>query len=268
MKKTLSLILAVMMLLGCMSVTAFAAENDKSGDTTITAKKVTPFSYEIVFPTNVAEITKAGAYMVGQAKVTKVAGATEKTVISYTATTEDFKCEGKSDLPATYHTEEAATNAFPTTAVTVYENKADAASIPTMWVKIADADWTAAADGTYTATVTFNFEAKEAEPVAIVTIADILPDDFPDSQYSSWWTGGCACDLYATGGNLCAAGGYTVSVPVATVLTPTSGDYDYTCTVDGITWKFAMSGDEFCKVNISGAEGEYFEVNGDYNEVN
>ena len=147
-----------------------------SGSTTITATKAEPFSYEIVIPTDVAEITAAGVYQVGQAKVTNVISATDSTVISYTATTTDFKhsTDNSKTMAATYHTEKTAENAFPTDAVTVYENNADAASIPTMWVKIADSDWNAAEAGTYHATVTFNFSAEEVEAPAAVTAADAL----------------------------------------------------------------------------------------------
>ena len=114
-------------------------EEAKTGSTDITATKAAPFTYEIVIPESVTGITAAGVYQVGQAKVENVTGATDNTVISYTATTTDFKLstDESKTMPATYYTEEAATNAFPTTAVTVYENKADAASLPTMWVKIA-----------------------------------------------------------------------------------------------------------------------------------
>ena len=73
--------------------------------------------------------------------------------------------------------EQAATNAFPTTAVTVYENKADAASIPTMYVGISESAWNAAENGTYTATVTFNFSSEEVEAPAAVTAADALTTD-------------------------------------------------------------------------------------------
>ena len=176
MKKALSLILALVMALG-LTVPAFAAENDKSGTTDITATKAAPFSYKIVIPENVTGITAAGVYKVGEAKVTNVVSATDNTVISYTATTTDFKLstDDSKTMAATYYTEQAASNTFPTTAVTVYKNKADAASIPTMWVKIAEDAWNAAAAGTYTATVTFNFEAKEVSALpATMTIADIL----------------------------------------------------------------------------------------------
>ena len=172
MKKALSLLLALVMALS-LTVPALAADGDKSGTTTITATKAAPFSYEIVIPESVTGITAAGVYQVGQAKVENVVSATADTVISYTATTTDFKLstDESKTMAATYHTEQAATNAFPTTAVKVYENKADAASIPTMWVKIADSDWNAADAGTYTATVTFNFEAKEEVEMVTVSFA-------------------------------------------------------------------------------------------------
>lgn len=140
------------------------AEEGKSGTTEITATKAEPeLKYTIVIPTNVAEITNFGVYEVGQAKVTGVTGATDKTVISYTATTTDFKLstDENKTMTASYYTEETAENAFPTTAVTVYEKEGDAASIPTMWVKIAEDAWNAAENGTYKATVTFDFAAEE-----------------------------------------------------------------------------------------------------------
>ena len=237
------------------------AASGKSGNTDITLTVAKALTYDMVIPEDVTNLNAAGIYSVGQAKATNVKNATDKTVISYTAETTAFKCEGKNDIPASYYTEQAATNAFPTDAVTVYENKAEAASIPTMWVKIAEDDWNAAENGTYTATVTFNFSAEEVEKV---TIADILPEGFPTSAILSAWQNNAACYLFVSGDNLCAKGGAETSVPVATVLTPTSGDYDYTCTVSDITWNFSVGENEFWRVNISGFTGGDEELNGTY----
>ena len=217
-------------------------------------------TYDMVIPEDVTNLNAAGVHSVGQAKVENVKNATEKTVISYTATTTDFKCEGKTDIPASYYTDAQGAAAFPTTAVKVYENKKDAENIHTMYVGISETDWNAAENGTYTATVTFNFSAEEVEKV---TIADILPEGFPTSEMSNW-VNGCACHLFVSGDNLCAKGGAETSVPVATVLTPTSGDYDYTCTVSDITWNFSVGENEFWRVNISGFTGGDEELNGTY----
>ena len=242
------------------------AEEGKSGNTDITLTVAKSLTYDMVIPEDVTNLNAAGIYSVGQAKVENVENATDNTVISYTASTTAFKCEGKTDIPASYYTEQAATNAFPTDAVTVYENNADAASIPTMWVKIAEEDWNAAENGTYTATVTYNFSAEEVEKV---TIADILPEDFPVSTELCWWKGGedHLCDLYVQDGNLIAQyEDLSKSVPVATELT-LEGDM-YSCTVSGITWKFSVEEEEneFWRVNISGCS-DVEALNGTYGEV-
>ena len=160
MKKTLALVLAIVMALGCMSITAFAT-TDNSTDITLNVAK--PLTYDMVIPEDVTNLNAAGIYSVGQAKVENVENATEKTVISYTAETTAFKCDGKTDIPASYYTDAQGADAFPTTAVEVYKAKADAASIPTMYVGISETAWNAAENGTYTATVTFNFSSEEVE---------------------------------------------------------------------------------------------------------
>ena len=190
MKKALSLILALVMALS-LTVPAFAADGDKSGTTPLTAIKETPFSYEIVIPTDVAAITAAGVYEVGQAKVENVVSATDDIVIFYTAATTNFKLstDDSKTMAATYYTEEAATNAFPTTAVRVYEHKAGAESIPTMYVKITEDDWNAAAGGTYNATVTFNFVSGKPIPAggeyfvggAFIVLSGDAGDVFPET---------------------------------------------------------------------------------------
>ena len=175
MKKMLSLVLAAILLLGCLSVTALAEGNQ----TTITAVKVAPLSYEIVIPTEVAQITAAGVYTIGAAKVEKVENANAKTVISYTATGTNFKADGMADMPATYYTAytDETTNTVLTDApITVYANGAPVADekLTILSVGISDTDWDAAEAGTYTATVTYDFTAAEA-PIT-KTVSEIIAD--------------------------------------------------------------------------------------------
>ena len=278
MKKALSLLLALVMALS-LTVPALAADGEKSGTTPLTAIKETPFSYEIVIPTNVAAITSAGVYEVGQAKVTNVVSAMDETVISYTATTTAFKCEGKSDLPATYYTEEAAENAFPTTAVRVYEHKADAESIPTMWVKITEDDWNAAADGTYNATVTYNFEAIE-DALIINTIADAIAtvSDRLCIRTSSGglsygngcpeWTNENGFRLYE---QINGHGEGSFELWLTSPISPdgiylsldtalTRSGNAYTCTVEGVTYTFNFADNALTSVTVSGSS--YNDANG------
>ena len=278
MKKILSLVLALLMLLGCMSITAFAEEDPYTGSTTITANVADKrLSYEIVIPQTVT-MNEAGVKEIGAASINMEAGklknATANTVISYTASGTDFKLstDDNKTMAASYYTDSEGTIALTNNAIDVYKNSKLVDPLTTLYVGVSQTDWDTAArtnPGTYTATVTFNFSAEEKEATKVI-IADILPESFPTyCDTARWGNGVCGSHLYVENGNLCAQAGNNVSVPVATVLTPTSGDYNYTCTFsDGVTWKFAMSGDEFWKVNISGAQAayneNYFEVEGDY----
>lgn len=246
----------------------------KSGSTEITANIAKPdVEYEIVIPQAVT-MDEAGVVPIGEAKIDitgdKLKYATANTVISYTASGTNFKLstDESKTMTATYYS--AYTDADNNTtldsakSIDVYKNSKLVDPLTTLYVGVTQTDWDAAATtnpGTYTATVTYNFKAEEKE--AVVTIADILPTPFP-TDMSSPWENNCACHLFVSGDNLCAKGGAETSVPVATVLTPTSGDYDYTYTVSGITWNFSVEENEFWRVNISGFTGGDEELNGTY----
>ena len=167
MKKTVSLILAVMMLLSCMSITAFATDNNT---TEITAVKAAPLSYKIVIPQAVT-ITEAGVVEIGTPSVETVTGATANTVISYTATGTQLTLENSDKTMATsYYTAytDATTNTpLTSTAIKVYKNSAVVDPLTKLYVGVTEDDWNAADAGTYTATVTFDFDAKEFQPAYI-----------------------------------------------------------------------------------------------------
>ncbi len=170
--------------------------------TDITLKVAKELSYEMVIPEDVTNLNNFGVFEVGQAKVKDVKNATENTMIFCTAETTDFKCEGKSDIPASYYTDAEGSTAFPTTAVTVYEDKADAEDIPTMYVGVSETDWDDAENGTYKATVTFNFEAKTFNSVA--DILATVEGEFPTTKETGWiFDGGeTAAYCYVNDGNL------------------------------------------------------------------
>ena len=257
MKKILSLVLALVMLLGCMSVTAFAATDNTTDITLTVAKELT---YDMVIPEAVS-IDAAGVYAVGQAKVANVKNATDKTVISYTATTTNFKSEGKSDIPASYYTDAQGDAAFPTTAVEVYKNKTDAASIPTMYVGISEAAWNAAENGTYTATVTFNFEVKA--PKTFNTVADAIDTISDLTVFTNGQSEGASCswknehdgDMWRSINTdpvsdcLTFINWEQCNLPVSTALTKTENGY--TCTFEGATFVFAIENDVLKSVTVS-----------------
>lgn len=161
MKKALSLILAVMMLFGGMSLSVFAA-SENVGTTNITA--VVPAKetgYTMVIPTGVAPITEAGTYLVGTPSVKYVENADEGTLITYTVTGTNFKCDGKKDLVASYYTDASATKPLSEEAITVYENNKLADPLTDIYVKVTDRDWNAAEAGVYNAALSFAFDRTE-----------------------------------------------------------------------------------------------------------
>ena len=166
MKKTLSLILAVMMLLGCMSITAFAETPNNAAEITaeITAAD---FGYEMVIPT-ATTLTEANHENVllgtdGKVSITNIKHPNDKVNVVYTVDLSNGNLtDGTTTINATYKYKQGDADFAAidgTTKVTVYAN----ATVNDSLVNVtANKDqWNAAAAGTYTATVTFNFTAEE-----------------------------------------------------------------------------------------------------------
>ena len=138
---------------------------NKSGTTDITAIKAAPLSYKLVIPQNVPTITAAGVTKIGAPSVEDVKNATEKTVISYTASGTQLTLENSDKtMKTSYYTDSEGETAMPSTAIEVYKSKALVNPLTTLYVGVAEDDWNAADAGTYHATVTFNFAAEEKEP--------------------------------------------------------------------------------------------------------
>ena len=135
-----------------------------SGTTDITAvKAAAPLSYEMVIPSAV-NMTKAGIVEIGTPSVEDVKNATEKTVISYTASGTQLTLENSDKTMTTsYYTDSTGTTAMPSTAIEVYKNKDLVDPLTTLYVGVTESDWNAADAGTYKATVTFDFAAEEKE---------------------------------------------------------------------------------------------------------
>ena len=174
MKKTLSLILAVIMLLGCMSITAFAADNQ----TTITAEiTAADFGYEMVIPT-ATTLTEANHENVllgtdGKVSIKDIKHPTDKVNVVYTVDLSNGNLtDGTTTIAAIYKYQQGA-NEFAaidgTTKVTVYAN----ATVNDSFVNVTanSAQWDAAPTGTYNATVTFNFAAEEKAEMVTVSFA-------------------------------------------------------------------------------------------------
>ena len=172
MKKTLALILAIVMALGCMSITAFAAENEAEITAEITAAD---FGYTMVIPT-ATTLTEANHENVllgtdGKVSIKDIKHPTDKVNVVYTVDLSNGNLtDGTNTIGATYKYKQGA-NEFAaidgTTKVTVYANKTVNDSLVNV---TANKDqWNAAPAGTYNATVVFNFEKVE-----IVTVSDLL----------------------------------------------------------------------------------------------
>ena len=184
-KKIVSLVLAVIMLLGCLSVTAFATEpatsTNKTGNTTITAVKaskteieeeVVTVSYNMVIPAGV-NMTAAGTAVIGTPTVEDVKNATVNTVISYTVSATQLTLEnGSATMNTTYiyaypggyyygNLADLAATFDKGGSIPVYMNNATLTDIPWFGVTVTKADWYKATPGTYTATMTFNFKVTE-----------------------------------------------------------------------------------------------------------
>ncbi len=164
MKKALSLILAIVMALGCMGLTAFAETPKNQTDITaiVPAKAL---SYEMVIPAATTLTEEAHENVLlgadGKVSITNVKNGTDKVSVYYTVDlTNGTLTDGTNTIAATYKYKQgegefAAIDG--TTKVTVYEN----ATVKDSLVNVTadDTQWKAAPAGTYNASVTFNFSA-------------------------------------------------------------------------------------------------------------
>ena len=173
MKKTLALILAIVMALGCMSITAFAAENEAEITAEITAAD---FGYTMVIPT-ATTLTEANHENVllgtdGKVSIKDIKHPTDKVNVVYTVDLSNGNLtDGTNTIGATYKYKQGA-NEFAaidgTTKVTVYANKTVTDSLVNV---TANKDqWNAAPAGTYNASVTFNF----AQEKVFATVGEII----------------------------------------------------------------------------------------------
>ena len=233
MKKILSLVLAVVMLLGCMSITAFAAENEAEITAEITAAD---FGYTMVIPT-ATTLTEANHENVllgtdGKVSITNIKHPTDKVNVVYTVDlTNGNLTDGTNTINATYKykqgdAEFAAIDG--TTKVTVYANK----TVNDSFVNVtANADqWDAAPAGTYNATVTFNFAAEEK--VEMVTVRFCKGEDVDGGCTFTDNSGQTVEEVQVPKGTTWSLSGNTVTMGDVTVtasITVKSVSYDYYC---------------------------------------
>ena len=188
MKKFLTLMTAAVLLFGCVNITAYADDAHK-GTTTITAT-VAAVAYEIVIPENVS-MTEPGVVEIGAPSVTNVRNANDKIVISYTAEGTDFALTGGSEtMTATYYSDADGKTVFPATAVEVYKNKALVDPLPKIYVGVTEDDWYTATPGTYTATVTFDFNSEykygQWSDRNLNDLLSTVAGGFPTSEENAW----------------------------------------------------------------------------------
>ena len=184
MKKFLTLMTAAVLLFGCVNITAYADDAHK-GTTTITAT-VAAVAYEIVIPENVS-MTEPGVVEIGAPSVTNIQNANAKIVISYTAEGTDFALTGGSEtMTATYYSDAEGKTVFPATAVEVYKNKALVDPLPKIYVGVSEDDWYTATPGTYTATVTFDFNSSFNSKKTISDILNTVSGGFPTNREDGW----------------------------------------------------------------------------------
>lgn len=163
MKKTLSFILALAMIL-CMSVTAFAAEGEQTGSTTIQATVPAP-SYTIHVPATVnLEYDNTEVQEVGAPYVTDAKNIPADYAISYYVKPKDFKdlSDGSGNSIETElwaKLNEGAwesTSSYTTWGNVLYRQfTGDYPSYYTFGIKVPS--WEGAAPGTYTTSLEFYF---------------------------------------------------------------------------------------------------------------
>lgn len=177
MKKLFTLVLALIMVLGSMSISVFADENK----TTLTVNIDNPLSYDMIIPEDVT-ITKSGITEIGTPSVKNIKNAKDSTVISYTVTSTQLTLSGGSKTVATsYYIDSEGKNAMPDTAIEVYKNNAFVNPLTTLYVGITANDWSAADSGTYTATVTFNFNKESTS--SMPAKGSLITLDGQNAQY-------------------------------------------------------------------------------------
>ena len=269
MKKTLSLILAVMMLLGCMSVTAFAEDNG----TNITAN-VPKMSYTAIIPadTTLSETSHTGVLLGGdngKASITVDKHGSAKENVYYTVdlTNANLADADGNTITTSYTYAQGGDYSALTadTKVTVYTGGKVVDS--TIKVTADDTEWMAAPSGEYTASVVFNFVKEDAAPV-ISSVEDLIPENFPFNGDPRYWPNNAwknennrACFSYTSMGNpwlvfsdYNGTGDMDLQIKLicSTPVTKTSNGV-YTATQNNITFVFTLTDSVLTSIQLSGS---------------
>lgn len=257
MKKFLTLMIAAVMLLGCVNVTAYADENHR-GTTLITAV-VAPVAYEIVVPQTV-NMTEPGIVEVGAPSVKNVTGAFTSTVISYTATGDEyFVATGKSTkMKASYYSDSTGTTPFPTGAVEVYNNQSLVSPLPVIYVGVSEADWLAAEAGQYEAKITFDFNSANNTKKSVSDLLNTVSGGFPTTASSGWKAVGADhLSVFIDDSNLKMlnmSASFNTTIDISTQLTPDAKGY--VGSSNNKTWYFVTENNILTSIEIDSIGGE------------
>ena len=164
MKKILSLVLVVVMMMS-MTVTAFAA-GEQSGTTTVTAVVPEPVpEYTIHIPADMTlEYGNGGYQKVGEVYVSGAKNIKEENeiVVDISATELVNTTDASKKIPVNYYTND--TDAIgPYISINSSTQSVYAVGFYVkfgLWAEVTAEAWNAAKPGTYTSTITYNFEIK------------------------------------------------------------------------------------------------------------
>lgn len=160
MKKILSLVLVVVMLMS-MTVTAFAAEGEQSGTSTVTAVVPEP-TYTIHIPADMTlEYGNGERQLVGEVSVTDVQYVADGTLILASMEATPLKSTEGNVIPAVFeYGRDYEDDYYDITKniPTVYKEAKDEYLTAYLYARVTVEDWKAAKPGTYTSTITYNFE--------------------------------------------------------------------------------------------------------------
>lgn len=243
MKKVLSFILAVMMLLGCMSITAFA----KGNNTSVINATLPKMSYTIIIPseTTLTEDVHANVLMggaSGKATITVDKHGSAKENVYYTV---DLTNANLADADGhtittsyTYAQGGDYTALTSDTKVTVYTGGKVVDS--TIKVTADDTEWMAAPSGDYTASVVFNFVKEDAAPT-FKTIGDILNTVPAITSNSPWKNGTTSMYIYPNYGELGDVLVFGSNFWQCSLTVEKIDDNTYTCSDSDIKFTFNLS---------------------------
>ena len=169
-------------------------------------------------------------------------------------------------ITTNYKISNSATGTFAAlaeeTEYTVYTGGA----VKNTYIKVSanETSWNAAPVGDYNASVVFNFKDEE-----VVTVADLLPDNFPTAKAGSTWKNSGNAVLFKDGNDLKVMDDSGSTIALNTKLTlKEAGVYTGTGEFNA-TWTFTVVNGKFTQVTIAGLTGELFEVlNGTYSVAN